>query len=70
MVKGGRLDAARVDTPDDQAVPLRASQRTGEHLMGDTVETVVDVLVAPATIAELNKDVQRPAAGQQLDNLA
>ena len=54
--EGGRLDVLRVEMPGDQSATLRSPQRVRQHLVGDPLHTVVEVLVATAAGVEFGRD--------------
>jgi hypothetical protein len=55
LVQRRCLDPPGIEVATDQPVPLRAPQRVGEDLVGDPVQGVVDVPVAPTAIGKLGK---------------
>ena len=55
LVQRRGLDPRGIEVATDQPVPLRAPQRVGEDLVGDPVQGVMDVPVAPTAIGKLGK---------------
>jgi hypothetical protein len=70
LVEGGGFDAARVDTPSDQAIALSPSQGAGQDLVSYPIETPAEIVVPASAVGQLSEDVQGPPAGQQLDDLS
>jgi hypothetical protein len=55
LVQRRCLDPLGIEVATDQSVPFRASQGVGEDLVGDPVQGVMDVPVAPTAIGKLGK---------------
>jgi len=55
LVQRRCLDPPGIEVATDQPVALRAPQRVGEDLVGDPVQGVMDVPVAPTAIGKLVK---------------
>src|SRR5208282_1814477 len=70
LVEGGSLDAAAVQVTNDEAVTLSPAQRIGEDLVGNAVQSIVEVLVAQAPASQLCEHSKGPPACQQFGYLA
>jgi hypothetical protein len=54
LVEGGALNPIGVEMAGDPPITLWSAQRVGQHLVGDAVEPVVEVLVAATTAGEFS----------------
>ena len=54
-----------IEVPSDEPVALRAAKRLGKDLVGDAIQRVVEILVAPASTSQLSQYRKRPATCQQ-----
>jgi hypothetical protein len=52
LIQRGGLNAAGVEVANDKSVAFGSSKRVGQHLMGYTVESPVEVLVTPSTVCK------------------
>jgi hypothetical protein len=50
LAKGGRLDPTGVEMTHNQAVTFSPLERVGQHLVGNAVQRVVEVLVAATAV--------------------
>ena len=70
LVQRRGLDPRGIEVATDQPVPLRAPQSVGEDLVGDPVQGVMDVPVAPTAIGklgELGEHGKSPTAAKDAD---
>ena len=61
LIEGGGLDSPRVEVASDATVSFGSSQRVGEHFVRDAVQSVIEVLVTEAALAELGEDSKSPS---------
>ena len=69
LVQSRGLDPPGIEVATDQPVPFRAPQRVGEDLVGDPVQGVMDVAVAPTAYPELSENWQRPTSRNEMDHV-
>lgn len=70
LVEGGRLDVLGIEVASDQAVTFRAPERLGQHLVGDALDAIVEILVATAPVDELYEYRESPPATKDSDQIS
>jgi hypothetical protein len=68
LVKGGRLDPTGVEVAHHKAVTLGSSERVSEHFMRNTVERVVEFLVAATSVLQFGENGEGPSTVDETDD--
>jgi hypothetical protein len=64
LIEGGSFDSAGIEMASDESVTLGPAKRVSQHLVGDAVEGVVEVLVSEATARKLSQYRESPTSGE------
>jgi hypothetical protein len=68
LIDRGSLDATRIELTGHQAISFGSSERIGEHLVRDSIESLVEVLVSAPAFVQFSQDRKRPSTAEHLDD--